>query len=270
MSGHDLWARIRGWVRQNARQERPSAPTTFNPPNPPLELQEPRISYSFMSSSPFAQAWYKTRELGEHDRAASLHDLYTRRRWPGGAFPDPRGAAAFSNRAVIGAAAKRAGVRIWPVPDEKRAPESHTRDAAHLTPDAWLITYQQRATTHKMATIAVTTHDSELLMLWRVALLLGLIAREPERVRDPHAPDGVTILPNDPVIIALCHRYAKALLNITCECSTFFGCACMDIEQRLNLTTRRPRAAHDLDSRTANQRAIERPRSRRPARAPRG
>lgn len=71
-------------------------------------------------------------------------------------------------------------------------------------------------------------------MLWDVALMLGLIAREPERVRDPLAPAGVTTIPNDPVITALLPSYAKALLYTDCDCSARFGCACAQVEQRLN------------------------------------
>jgi hypothetical protein len=196
------------------------------------ELTEELATAAIYADSPYARMWYLMRERGEHDRANTLHALYTRRNTPGGPYPDPRGPAAFSPRAIVAATARAMGLTIWPVPPDQEG--AHT--VAMRGHAAWLITYppDEPHQPPQKPTIAVLQLADETLMLWFVSCMLGYLALEPSRLHDPAIPPGPMTMPTDSLQLALIHRYAHALMLVEFDCSTAFGCPCARIAAQLN------------------------------------
>jgi hypothetical protein len=189
----------------------------------------------------FASLWYGAREAGEKLRAWALADLYGSRSLPGGAHPDPREPAAFSNRAVLSKAAELLSARIWLIPEAPDVPDipiqgaqaqPHNQQPPHYqSPQlAWLMTYPDRRPPD-IATRATTQHT---LQEFAIACTLGYLTRGRERLMDPDAPTGMTVIPHDPGVITILHQFAIALLALPRDCPADWTCDCNSIRARYN------------------------------------
>lgn len=96
--------------------------------------------WQIYNSAAFADLWYEARAAGERVRARAVAHLYAHRAKPGGAHPDPRAAAAFSERAILTTAAHLEGITVrtyrLTAEDEEQQQQGQQR-----LPLAWLATY---------------------------------------------------------------------------------------------------------------------------------
>jgi hypothetical protein len=197
-----------------------------------LEAQrEPtgRALWDLFQSDAFAHLWYGARESGEILRSWALERLYTQRPTPGGAHPDPREPAAFSSRAIIGAAAQVLGIRIIQVPCDIDAKTTNA-PFQHKLALAWLATYPGG----RAPELAVRHTDREDQLYFDMACLLGYVCKERGRFADRESPGGLVNVPQDPAIKTLLHQFAIALLGLPRDCPPEWSCACNQIRARFN------------------------------------
>lgn len=186
-----------------------------------------RRYWSIYTSPVFAEVWYAARDAGERTRAEALVTLYKQRAQPGGAHPDPRGPAAFSERAILSTVARRLGLQIWQHPAAEQAESGG--------PTVWLMTYpREENVTPTIFLHQETKRITEPRILFELACMIGFISREEGRMLDPEAPHGATLLPTDPGALVLMHHFAKALLCRSNGCPPELGCSCELIWQRFN------------------------------------
>lgn len=183
--------------------------------------------WQLYGSPPFARLWYQARDAGERLRAHALERLYTLRPEPGGDHPDPRLPAAFSQNAVISAAARLVGLHVRMLP---AVPSSEDRYEKLGRPLAWIQTFPASNEADIMCrhTISLEVRNFE------IAMLLGYWQREYRRLVDAESPRGVIRLVNDPPMQALLHQFAKALLCLDHVCPVHWKCPCNLIFERYN------------------------------------
>ena len=230
-----------------------------------------RHAWQLYESAEFAHLWYAARDAGERLRASTLTTLYARRASPGGRYPDPREAAAFSERAILSAAATALGIALWQQPpapaSEASAPsdgggesegagQRASEGAASPPPPSvvCLVTYPQAS--GRPPTILLPAEEpgaSGALMLFDLACMLGYISKH-TALLDASAPHGVTFLPRNPGITALMHQFAIALLCLDPICPPAWTCHCNLIRRRFTA----PPADHAQPTDVISRRDLER------------
>ncbi len=191
-----------------------------------------RASWTLRAESTFPQLWYDARSTGETTRAEALHTLYTARAVRGGAYPDPRLPAAFSERAILATVARLRGLTIWQAPP----------DADELAPSSnsalvWLMTHPNG----QQPTIMTRYTPDQARLHFELACLLGYVELDRARLLSGDAPASLTFLPTDPQYVAILHQYAIAMLCRAADCPSARGCICNSVRTRFN----RPPADHD-------------------------
>lgn len=217
--------------------------------------------WQIYSSPTYAELWYAAREAGERVRAKALATLYANWREPGGLHPDPREPAAFSEHAILKAAATGMGLEIWQRPVTAPLDSSASSDRCDRSdrsnasePLVSLITYpepmnpaeRRRPPTLALHQAAAVVPAAQLY--FEMACMLAYVSKEHSRLLDPDAPPGVSMLPNNQGAIALMHQFAIALLCLDPWCPEDWTCHCNLIRQRFN----RPPAEHQQPTDTLN------------------
>jgi hypothetical protein len=195
--------------------------------------------WSLLTSNTFADLWYEARNAGERFRAATVAALYAQQQQPGGRYPDPRLPAAFSERALVDAAARSLGLTIWQQPP--CSPQGAHHDARE--PLALLMTYQRKDNmAPKLIVHAEMPHAgvTQTRLLFEMTCMLGYITREQCRMLDPDAPHGTTLLPTSPGARTILHQFAFAFLYLEPRCPDEWTCHCNLLRAQYNA----PPASH--------------------------
>lgn len=189
--------------------------------------------WQVFSARGFSRLFYGARDAGELVRAWALQQLYAQRSHPGGAWPDPRIPAAFSQQAILRACADILGLHIWVVPEQL----AHEADAAAAEAPirshpqlAWIVTYPEARPPDLCLRHTARTAELHLQM----AMLMGYLVKERDRILDASAPTGLILLPTDQSLASVLHQFAIALLCLEPDCPSDAGCHCNEIRRRYN------------------------------------
>lgn len=190
--------------------------------------------WQLVTSPTYAELWYEARAAGERLRARAVSALYARNAHPGGRHPDPRGPAAYSERAIVAQAYRTLGIRLWQQPPCVRHDPNE--------PTVLLMTYpRDMGLTPSLLIHAETADVPHGLILFRMAAMLGYLTREHARLLDPDAPHGPRLIPLNPGIREILHQFAFAFLYLEPQCPPEWDCQCATTRSRFNA----PPAEHE-------------------------
>ena len=217
-----------------------------------------RRIWQIYDSPEFAELWYAARDAGERVRAKAVAALYANWSHPGGRYPDPREPAAFSERAILTAAAGIYSMHVsqCPVPATPFAEVGARFAGRHdewNEPIVWLMTFPDDHDGKPVQPI-LALHDEtpalpEARILFELACILGFITKAQLRMLTLSAPRGVTLLPRDPGLVSLTHQFAIALLCLDDPwCPEEWSCQCNLVRKRYNA----PPPEHEQPTDTLN------------------